>query len=177
MLAGAGHGGVEAIILGSLVLYVFLQMAALGGADLSKIVPADQLALAQQQVAAYWSTPWYAALLGAVERLFTLAIQVSCSVLVLQAFTRGQWFWVGLAVLYHAAVDASAVLAVPILGPYWTEVIVALFALLSLAIIFALRRPEPLPPRPGPLPAVTALEPALKPVAETPEQLDNSRFI
>ena len=179
VLAGAGHGGVEAILLGCLALYAFLQFSALRTADLSTIVSPTQLAQAQQQVAAYWSGPWYAALLGALERLFTIVIQVSLAVIVLQALTRKQWWWVGLAVLYHALLDGVSLLVLKPAGIYGTEAIVGGFALLSLGIIFALRRPEPLPEpaSEAAVPSQAAVPPDLKPVEETPENLDNSRFI
>ena len=51
VLAGAGHGGVEAIYLGALVLYVFINLLAVRHADLSKLnLTPDQLQIAQQQI-------------------------------------------------------------------------------------------------------------------------------
>ncbi|HEX7974960.1 MAG TPA: YhfC family glutamic-type intramembrane protease, partial [Anaerolineales bacterium] len=47
VLYGAGHGGMEAILLGLLAAYGYLQLMALRGVELSKVVPAAQLALAQ----------------------------------------------------------------------------------------------------------------------------------
>ena len=175
VLAGAGHGGAEAILLGALALYGLFQLTALRDADLSKLVPAGQLAAAQQQVSAYWSMTWHDSLLGALERLFALPIQVSLSVLVLQAFARRQPAWVALAVAYHALVDASAVLAMP-RGAYLTEAVAGGFALVSLAIILLLRRPEPAP---LPEPAQPALPApfAPKPLEGTPQQLDDTRYV
>jgi uncharacterized membrane protein YhfC len=91
-----------------------------------------------------------------LERFFTIPVQIAFSVIVLQTFTRQQGFWVWLAVLYHAVIDATAVLVVPTLGIYWTEAIVCGFSVLSLIIIFSLRQPEPpaeMPPA-DPQPAV-----------------------
>ena len=113
-------------------------------------------------------------MLGALERFLTIPVQICFSVLVLQTFIRKQWFWVWLAVFFHAVVDATAVLALHYLGAYWTEAIVAVFMLLSLLIIFLLRRPEPVlaaVPVPAPAPV-----PAIQPVEETPENLDGTRF-
>jgi uncharacterized membrane protein YhfC len=175
VLAGAGHGGAEAIILGAIVVYAFVQFAYLRNANLSKIVSADQLTLAQQQVSGYWSMTWYDSLLGALERLFTIPTQIALSVLVLQTFTRRQWFWVWLAVLYHAVLDASAVYLSPKLGTLPTEGVIAGFAVLSVILIFALRQPEPLeeipPPSFPPPPTFTPQPPEV-----TPEKLDQTRF-
>jgi len=175
VLAGAGHGGAEAIILGAIVLYAFVQLAYLRHADIATVVPADQAALAQQQVSAYWSMSWYASLLGALERLFTIPTQIALAVLVLQTFTRRQWFWVWLAVLYHAVLDGSSVLLAAHAGALPTEALVGGFAVLSLILIFLLRQPEPaedvLPPSVPPPPVFMP-----KPLETTPDKLDQTRY-
>jgi uncharacterized membrane protein YhfC len=175
VLAGAGHGGAEAIILGAIVVYAFVQFAYLRNADLSKIVSADQLALAKQQVSGYWSMTWYNSLLGALERLFTIPTQIALAVLVLQTFTRKQWFWVWLAVLYHAALDAGAVWLSVHGGSLPTEVLAGAFALISLLLILLLHQPEPpeenLPP---PIPPAPVFVP--KPLEATPDKLDQTRY-
>jgi uncharacterized membrane protein YhfC len=141
ILTGAGHGGAEAIIFGGIALYSFFQMAAYRNIDLAALIPAAQLQATQAQVAAYWSAAWYEALLPAFERLSTITIQISMAVLVLQTFTRKQWFWVWLAVLYHALIDFFTVPAgAGIISKYGAEAILGGFAILSLIIIVALRR-------------------------------------
>ena len=175
ILAGAGHGGAEAIILGVLVFYGFLQLTAYRNIDLSTVIPADQLEVAKAQIAAYWSATWYASLLGAVERFFTIPVQIALSVIVLQTFTRKQWFWVWLAVLYHAFIDASTVYLLQPLGMYWTEALIGGYAVLSVVMIFSLRQPDPNAPEHPPV----SQSPAtlnIKPVEETPDNLDNSKY-
>ncbi len=88
LMIGAGHGGIEAILFGLLAAYALLQVLALRGVDLSTVVPAEQVEIARLQVEAYWAAPWYASLLGAVERAFAICLHLSLSVLVLQCFTR-----------------------------------------------------------------------------------------
>jgi len=146
LLFGAGHGGVEAIIFGVLAALTTLQMIVLHNSDPSTWgVPAAQLPAVQQQVTAFWSTPWYAALLGALERVFAICFHLSAAVLVMQAFTRKNIGWLGLAILWHTVVDGVAVYASGTWGIYWTEALVGVSALISLAVIFALRdRPAPL---------------------------------
>lgn len=153
VLLGAGWGGIEAILLGGLSLYTFVYMTALQGIDLTNLVPPEQLALAQEQMAAYWATEWPVRLLGGLERLLTIPIHISLAVIVLQAFSRRGsrlpgWVWVVLAVLWHALLDAvvvyfSRVWAAQEWSLYALEGLVAIFSLLSIAIIFALRQPEP----------------------------------
>lgn len=143
LMFGAGYGGFEAIILGILALFAYVNMVmyAQNPAALSTL-PADQLTVLQAQMAAYWSAPWPMTLLGALERAFALCVQLSLSVLVMQVFLRKQILWLPLAILWHTVVDALMVLSLPRLGPAGTEVVVGVTALVSLGIIFALRRPD-----------------------------------
>ena len=181
LMLGAGHGGIEAIIFGGLVLYSLLTMVQLLGADLSKLVPASQLAQAQAQVQAYWSAAWPLTLLGAVERVFTITSHIAFATLVLQAFTRKNFYWVWLAVLWHAMLDTTAVYfsqawAGRPWAPYAVEGLIGVCTLLSLAIIFTLRQPEhapePEPAAPAPIPV-----PVIKEIKETQESLDKTRYL
>lgn len=180
VLAGAGHGGAEAIAFGLLGLYAYIQLVALRNPAILATLPAGQMEAIQTQVTAYWSTPWYLTLMGALERLLTIPVQICFSVLVLQTFVRKQWFWVWLAVLYHTVIDAVAVYAMSLLPAgqiYWIEAAVAAFTLLSLFIIFRLRPPDEALTQPtAPVAEAAPLADAPKPVAETPENLDNSRY-
>ena len=142
--------------------------------DLTKLIPAGQLDLARQQVAAYWSAPWYATLLGALERFFTIPIQIAMASLVMRAFTRKNIGWLFAAIGYHAVVDASAVLLVNHVGTYWLEAIVGGFSILSVIVIFLLRQPEP---PADPEPATPSSAPFIpKSVEETTENLDKTRY-
>jgi uncharacterized membrane protein YhfC len=180
LVLGSGHGGAEAIILGILALFTLFQMVALRSTDLSKIIPPEQLGLAQQQVTAFWSAPWYATLLGAVERAFTLVFHLSASVIILQVFTRRQIRWLFIAILWHATVDAVAVYAVSTWGVYITEGIIGISALISLGIIFALKTPEPeqTPIAMDELPPVKDAQslPEYDLITDTPEKLDETRY-
>ncbi len=177
VLFGAGHGGVEAIILGLLAGLALVQMIALRQADLSGLVPPEQLNLLREQVTAYWSAPWYASLLGAVERVFALTLHVTAAVLVLQVFRRNNILWLPAAIGWHALADAVTVYSVQQWGIYVTEGLLAIFALLSLVILLALRprAPEPLPPDPEPVPGSSAT--VYDPDREEARRLDDSRYL
>ena len=110
---GAGHGGIEAIILGVSVLATLVSMLALqSSSEVLSALPENQAALAQQQVQAFWATAWHMPLAGAVERIAALGLHIGLSVMVWMAisFRKPIWFW--LAILYHAVVDGMAVLAI-----------------------------------------------------------------
>ena len=101
LVLGAGHGGVEVILIGLLALTTVIQLVPLRNADLSTIFTADKLEEATNYVAEYWSKPWYNALAEAVRSALTLPIQLSCSLLVLQVFLRKQYRWLGYAIGWH----------------------------------------------------------------------------
>jgi uncharacterized membrane protein YhfC len=141
ILVGLGHGGTEALLLGILSAVAFVTMIGYRSIDLSTIpsIPADQVELAKQQVAAYWSTPTYIALMGFVERIFAMCLHVSLSVMVVYALASKKPIWFWLALLWHAIVDAVAVYVGQTAGILPVEGIVALFAVISIWIIFLLR--------------------------------------
>lgn len=178
LMTGAGHGaGGEAMIfIGLMMLVNFVFMVIYRNSDLSGMVSPEQLQLAEQQVQAYWSVPWYDSLIPAVERLFAIILHLSLSLLVLQVFTRRRIYWLGLAILWHALANAVALYAAMTWSIYHSELAIGIIALLSLGIIFALRTPEPVEePEPDspPPPArpITQLE-----IQEDHERLDESRY-
>ena len=183
LMLGAGHGGTEAILLGLLVAVTFVNMVIVRDIDLKQLgLTGQTLELAQQQVAAYWSAPWYMALLGALERFITLFVQVSFAVLILQVFTRKDWRWLLVAISYHLIVDAVAVIGVRSGWPMLIiEAVIVPFALISLGIILGLRpRGEPLvPSEPEPVliaGASDSLRPALDRADDLNRQLDQSKY-
>jgi uncharacterized membrane protein YhfC len=147
LMFGAGHGGMEAMIFGGLVIVTYVAMVAMrqtNGAALP--LPAAQQALAARQIAAYWSAAWPVTLLGAVERVFAICVHLSAAVLVLQALTRRNLLWLVAAVLWHAVIDGTSVIAVGTgLDVFRIEAVVGAFAVLALVIVFALRPRQPEP--------------------------------
>lgn len=141
ILVGLGHGGTEAVILGILAALALVNMTVYRNIDLSTVptIPAEQLELAKQQVAAYWSAPWYMALMGFVERVFTICLHVSLSVMVLYSIIDHKPIWFWLALLWHAFVDAVAVYVGQEVGVLAAESMVAIFALISLWIVFRMK--------------------------------------
>lgn len=105
LMYGAGHGGVEAVILlsASMVMTIIFslqynagQSSALGGLDTAQ---------------ALLNTPFWMLLVGAVERIAAIAIHMALSVLVWFAAKNGKKFWLfPLAILLHLLVDAVAVI-------------------------------------------------------------------
>jgi len=176
LLLGAGHGGMEAILLGGLVLLTFLQMLALKDADLNRILPPERVREVEYQVRQYWSLPWTMTLLGAYERLQAIPLHLANAVLVLQVFTRRQSRWLLAAIVWHALVNTAAALAVQAWGAYVTEGLMTIEAVISLAILWSLRQPEP-PPGEEDSPLLPqGLQPGLRNDSLSQEELEASKY-
>ncbi len=139
VVVGTGYGGTEALLLGILALVQVGSMIAMRNADLSTRVPPEQLELAKQQLAAFWSAPLYMAFLGLIERVFAICLQISLTIMVLYsvAYRKPVWFWI--ALLWHALVDALSVYLLPLIGALALEAVIGVCAVISLAILFWLR--------------------------------------
>ena len=135
LVLGAGHGGIEVILIGLMALTQLVQLAPLRNADLSIIFSADKLADATEVVTAYWSKPWYNALAEAVRSALTLPIQISCSLLVLQVFLRKQYRWLGFAIGWHTLASAPLFYISGDTYVYLPLIFVAVATLGSLGII------------------------------------------
>jgi len=180
LMLGAGHGGIEAIIVGVLGAVNVAGLYFISQGQLLQNLSATEASLVEQQIQAVLSTPWYGVLLGALERIFAICFHLSASLLVMQVFVRRQLFWLLLAILWHALTNFIAVVAVSQWGPYVTEALLGVVALVSLGIIFWLRRPEPTDDKGfsgmEPLPEPT-LDPNRPPSLEaTADMLERSRY-
>ena len=174
LMLGAGHGGIEAILVGVLGGWGVIQLAALQNGVWLDRVPTEYLPLVEAQITATFSAPWYLILLGALERLLAIILHLSFSLMVMQVFVRRQSRWLWVAILWHAMVDATAVYAISTWGAYVTEAIVGGMALISLGIVFWFKTPEPVEPELGPLPQVGPAQPIA--LELTADFLDKSRF-
>jgi uncharacterized membrane protein YhfC len=175
VMFGAGHGGAEAVALGLLALYGLFQAMAYRDADLSSLVTPDQLGAAQTQLRAYWAAPATLVMLGSLERAIALCVQVSLAVVVLQAVVRRNAAWLGLAIGWHALVDASAVAVVGSWGPYWTEAFLAGLAAISVFVLFKLRQREMPAGPPSKAPPIQTAENEATASPRT-EAIEDSRF-
>ncbi len=182
---GAGHGGIESILVGAVVLLTFVYMVFMRNADLSTMLSGSELAIAQAQIADYWNMAWHMPFAGAVERLIAITLHLSLSVLVLQAFTRRNVLYYAGAVLWHALVDALAVILMAAQWNAWAiEGVFVILSFVSLGIILVFRH-SPLDFKPEPAVALPATaQPDLSPIQlkqrdttdDLREKLDRSRF-
>jgi uncharacterized membrane protein YhfC len=176
LMLGAGHGGIEAILVGALAAVNFVALlAAVNNETTMNALPADQRSLVTNALAQIMDAPTGTLLLGAVERVFAITAHLAMSLLVLQVFLRRNIAWLFASIGFHTLLNMVAVIAASRLSPFATEGIIGLFALLALVIIFRLRTPEPEPaPEPEALPPPA--DAAALDLRPTDDALDRSRY-
>lgn len=174
LMLGAGHGGVESIVVGLLFVVNLLFLAGLQAGYFTSVLPESALQPVLEQAAAFFQTPWYEVMLGAVERLFALVVHMSLSLMVLQCFTRNNLLWLVAAIGWHAALNAVALVGVNQWGIYAAEGLIGVFAFLSLFLIHTLRNGEG--PQSGPALEVGAVSVECVEEEVSREQLDESRY-
>lgn len=176
MMLGAGHGGIEAILLGLLLLVNNLTLLYTAGSELlMNAIPAEQQGLILSTAEMMRAMPWYEVLVGAFERLLSVIAHLALSVMVLQVFLRRSIRWLFLAIGYHAMLNAVALIVLHRWGVYASEGALVLITLLSLFIIFRLRAPEPVEAEPEPLPPPAAAD--TMDLSPTDDVVDRSRYL
>jgi uncharacterized membrane protein YhfC len=113
---GAGHGGIEAILLAGIAMtanLVFSLMINAGNAEiLTKNPGGESLAQLNTQMGALAAAEPYMFLLAGIERVFALGIQIPLSVIVYYSvYAKNKRYLYPLAVVIHALVDVPAMLA------------------------------------------------------------------
>ena len=139
---GAGHGGVEMLILFGVTMISNLVMAILintGNTDavLSK-VPEEAVAQMQAQLEQLPTVTAGMWLVGFWERISALVLHLGLSVLVWVAVRKGgRWLWLfPAAILLHAIVDAGAVMMHESVGMVPLELIVSAEAIAVAAMAY-----------------------------------------
>ena len=110
---GIGHGGIEAVMLAgvsmivSIVYGIMLNSGNIGA--ITGSLQGEGLEAVNTQLAALQTTAPYMFLVGGIERIFAIAIQVSLSVIMFYSvFCRGKTWLFPVAILLHAAIDIPA---------------------------------------------------------------------
>jgi uncharacterized membrane protein YhfC len=133
LMVGAGHGGVESILVGLSVMVGFVLMTAVNSGAISQLnLPSETVSALKAQMPGYMSMAWYTPLAGALERIFAVTLHITLSVMVWQALVKRSWKWFLGAVLWHAVVDAGAVMMLVYKFNLWTlEAVVGVTAVLN----------------------------------------------
>jgi uncharacterized membrane protein YhfC len=140
ILIGLGMGGASAILTGFRDIYdfinnIFYRNLIATNASSAETIPPEL----QAEVRAFWSAPWYSAFAHIVQQFFMILILIGLVTLILQAFTRKQWFWVLFAIGFISLVVATNIILSNLANPLLAIVSMALFASVSVAFVLRLR--------------------------------------
>lgn len=124
---GHGGGGESMILVGITVLFNFIVFKFF-----PHILPDNALLQFENMV-------WYMPMIGALERIFAIIIQISLSVLVIYAFIKRRYYFILIAVAYHMLIDFAAVYINYKYGILLTEILMFIFMVISIIIILVLR--------------------------------------
>ena len=140
LMYGAGHGGMEAfIILGITSINNILYSVLVNTGRTSVLtgpLSGEMLTQAEGAVQALITTPSWHFLLGSVERILAIIVQISFSVLVwFAAKEKKRVYLYPIAILLHLIVDAAAaILAGKNVSLVLVEALIAAFAVISVLI-------------------------------------------
>lgn len=141
VMFGAGHGGIEAILIFGFGLVSALTLLLTGDALIAQLqatAPA-QVPVLQAQIDAVRSIQPWTLLLGMWERVLAITLHIALSLLVLRAVRDRRWVWWLLAVIWHAAFNAFALLVARYAGIWQTEAGLTLAPALSVYVIVRTR--------------------------------------
>jgi uncharacterized membrane protein YhfC len=120
LMYGAGHGGIESILL--------VGVSVLSTAITAYFYPQT---LSASQLSAIAATPEWVAFIGLWERLMAITFHIAMSVLVLESFQKKQIWYLGVAIGAHFFLNFAAIYAIQ-WGIVQSEIVVTAFAAASL---------------------------------------------
>lgn len=141
LMYGAGHGGFEAaVLLGiSMISNIAIAVMINSGSTsvLTETLSGDALTQMEAALEDMTTTAPYIFLIGIIERVFAITLQIALSVIVWTAVkNKKRWYLYPAAILIHFFVDAAAVILMHYNVPtLLIEVLVGVMA--ALAAVFA----------------------------------------
>jgi len=141
---GVGHGGVESVIVGVVVLASVLSAVLFNPTTAAaQGMSGEMVKLTTAKIAEFWSSPWHLPLAGAVERVTAVSAQLLMSVFVWKAVQKRSWLWYLLAVGYHALLDGTAVILTSLTSNYWViEAVLAIFLVVDVILLLLFWKKE-----------------------------------
>ena len=137
IIYGIGHGGIEAIVLGSFTMLQNLMIAIVlndyGSVEAyaSQAGSAEASASITSLLNTLVETPTSSYILSGVERMAALVLQIALSVLIYKAVVRKKYMYILLAIVLHALIDIIAAF-------YQTGLITNLLLLEAIVVIYAI---------------------------------------
>ncbi|MDE6714090.1 MAG: YhfC family intramembrane metalloprotease [Lachnospiraceae bacterium] len=141
LMYGAGHGGFEAAVLLGITMISNIAIAVMINSGntsvLTETLSGDTLTQMEAAIEDMTTTAPYMFLIGIIERVFAVTLQIALSVIVWTAVkNKKRWYLYPAAILIHFIVDAAAVILMHYNVPtLLIEVLVGVMAVL--AAVFA----------------------------------------
>jgi uncharacterized membrane protein YhfC len=112
---GIGHGGIESILIAGLSLLIAVVSSIIINTGNIEVITGryqgDALAAIDNQIAALLTAAPYMFLIGGIERVMAIAVQLSLSLMVFYAvFGKSRLCLYPLAIVFHALIDTPAVI-------------------------------------------------------------------
>ena len=146
---GAGHGGIESVILGGLMALTLVNIVVLERVGVDQVgAEASQIDVIRAQLRAFDEGGVVPHLLGAMERLCTIAFHIAASTLVMRTVVEKRARWLVLAIVLHAITDGMILPVTHYLGVNVLEAFLLATLPVSLVTIALSMRALPKLPRP-----------------------------
>ena len=129
IMYGIGHGGGGESM-------IFVGFSTLANFIIFKFFPNI---LPVNIVAQIQATVWWLPLVGAMERILAIAIQIAFSVLIMYAFVSKKYYIIAVTIILHAGVDFTAFYINYKFGMWYSELSVFIFAVIGIVVIVLLR--------------------------------------
>lgn len=132
---GFGHGGIEAMLLtGTSAISNLVILIGLNNGTLD----ASKLGMSEESIRAVFSgVGSMMILLGGIERIFAITIQIALTLLVLYGIRKRKLIYLGIAILMHTIIDSPVVIFPKVfgVGMVGLEVFVGISAIVAMIFI------------------------------------------
>jgi uncharacterized membrane protein YhfC len=157
LMFGAGHGGIEAILLVGLGVINAIVLLSLGDTlvDQTRAVAPDQADALATQLAELRNLAWYMPLISLWERTMAIILHIALSITVIIAVRDRRLTLLLAAMALHAAFNAVALIALRYGGIVASEVAITIMAILPVWIILRTRRADESMTHESPVPSTT----------------------
>lgn len=135
---GLGHGGIEAILIGTVVILTLVNMVAIANAEDPAALGLTEENLAQ--IEEFWAMPLYTPALAVFERIAALTLHISLATVVALCFSKKTIWPLFVAIIWHAIADGIAVYFSQTWGTAAAEGGLAIVALASIGILQLTRK-------------------------------------
>ena len=135
VMFGAGHGGIEAILLvGGSTIYGIV-LFQLGDSLMAQTQNVQERVAMGAQLDALYALQWWDSALVVWERVAAVTFHIGAAVLVMQTVLTGQRIWWVIAIVGHALFNFTVLAALQFGGAVWAELVGTVFALAAVYMI------------------------------------------